>query len=167
VRTVLLLRHAKASRDNPDLLDFERPLAARGEEAAPRMGEFMAAAGLAPEQVLCSGARRAVETWQRMAPRVGNLAAAIEDDLYMASADTIIDRLRALPTEVRSVLLIGHNPGLEEAALRLCGSGKDKSLQRMRKKFPTCALAVIAFEEGSELADGAGCLEAFVQPRDL
>jgi phosphohistidine phosphatase len=167
VRILLLLRHAKSNRDTDAPSDFERPLAERGLEAAPRIGEFMTAAGLAPELVLCSGARRAVETWQWLAPRIGNPTAIVEDSLYLASSDALLERLRAVPADVRSVLLIGHNPGIEETALRLVGSGRKKPRDSLRRKFPTCGLAVISFEDGSELSDGAGCLEAFVRPKDL
>lgn len=165
--TVCLLRHAKSSWDDPGLQDYDRPLAPRGDDAARRMGEFMAASGLAPETVLCSGARRAVETWERVAPWIGNPQPEFDDTLYMAPDYRIIGRLRALPGDIQSVLLIGHNPGIEDAAIRLCGTGKEKSLDRMRKKYPTGALAMITFESVEAIGEGAGCLEAFVRPKDL
>ena len=167
MRSVCLLRHAKSDWGDPALADFDRPLAPRGLAAAPRMAEFMVAAGLVPELILCSGARRAVETFQRLAPFLGEVPALIENDLYMASSDALIQRLRAVPAEFGSVLLIGHNPGIEETAVRLAGSSKGSSLKRLRRKYPTCGLAVISFEQGADLLDGEGCLEAFVGPKDL
>lgn len=131
------------------------------------MAEFMVAAGLVPELILCSGARRAVQTLQLLAPLLGDAPALVEPDLYLASADAIIQRIRAVPADFGSVLVIGHNPGIEEAAIRIAGRGKGKSLERVRKKYPTCGLAVISFEADVDVADGNGCLEAFVRPKDL
>jgi phosphohistidine phosphatase len=169
MKTVCLLRHAKSSWDDVSQPDFQRPLAERGREAAPRMGEYMKAQGLVPDAVLCSGARRAVETWEHIAEALGSPRVHIDDNLYMAAPDAILAWLRKLQPEIASVLLIGHNPGFEELAVRLAADGKKKAMKRMRKKYPTGALAVLRFEVDTwpAIAEGGGFLEAFVRPRDL
>jgi phosphohistidine phosphatase len=169
MKTVMLLRHAKSSWDDAALPDFQRPLADRGREAAPRMGAYMKAEGLIPDAVLCSGARRAVETWELIAPELGSSRVHVDDNLYMASPDSVVTWLRKLQPEIGSVLLIGHNPGFEELATRLAGDGRKKAMKRMRKKYPTGALAIIRFEvdSWSGIVDGSGYLDGFIRPKDL
>jgi phosphohistidine phosphatase len=125
--------------------------------------------GLIPDAVLCSGARRAVETWELIAPALGSPRVHFDDNLYMASPDAILTWLTRLQPEIRSVLLVGHNPGFEELAARLSGDGAKKAMKRMRKKYPTGALAVIDFEadDWTGVRDGAGVLQRFVRPRDI
>lgn len=170
MKTLYLLRHAKSSWEDATVDDFDRPLARRGVEAAPRMAELMKQEGWIPDTVLCSAARRAVETLELIAPILqldGN--ARIERDLYMADPQSMLDRLRALPEESSAVLLIGHNPGHERLAKKLSGDGRKKALKRLRKKYPTGALAVIRFANRSwaDVAEGSGYLEAFVRPKDI
>jgi len=169
MKTVYLLRHAKSSWDDPDAPDFQRPLADRGRDAAPRMAAFMKDEGLMPDAVLCSGARRAVETWELMAPVMGEPRVHVDDNLYMAEPDAIIAWLKRLQPEIGSVLLIGHNPGFEEVAARLAVDGRKKAMKRMRKKYPTGALAAIRFDvnDWAQVGDGGGYLERFIRPRDL
>jgi phosphohistidine phosphatase len=168
MKTLYLLRHAKSSWDDIDVPDFQRPLADRGREAAPRMAEYMKSEGLMPDAVLCSGAKRAVETWELMAPVMGEPRVHVDDNLYMAAPDAIIAWLKRLQPEIGSVLLIGHNPGFEEVAARLAPDGKKKAMKRMRRKYPTGALAMIRFdvENWTDVGDGAGYLERFIRPRD-
>ncbi len=169
MKTLMLLRHAKSSCDDPSLPDFQRPLAARGRDAAPRMGKAMAKAGLRPDVVLCSGARRAVETWEAVAPNLDCEQVQVDDTLYLATADAMLAWLNQLPDSVESVLLVGHNPGFEELARRLAGDGRKKALKRLRRKYPTGALAVLTFEADNwaGLQDGAGRLDHFIRPKDL
>jgi phosphohistidine phosphatase len=169
MKNVYLLRHAKSSWDDLNVPDFQRPLAERGRETAPRIGEYMKSEGLLPDAVLCSGARRAVETWELIAPSLGSPRVNIDDNLYMASPSSIIAWLKRLQPEIASVLLIGHNPGFEEVADRLVTDGKNKAIKRMRKKYPTGALAVMQFnvEGWPNVAEGTGYLERFIRPKDL
>jgi phosphohistidine phosphatase len=169
MKTVYLLRHAKSSWDDESLDDFARPLAKRGRTAAPKMGKFMNDEGLVPDAVLCSGAKRAVETWELVGPELGSPRVHIDDNLYMATPDTILGWLQRLQPEIGTVLLIGHNPGFEELARRLAGGGKKKAVRRITKNYPTGALAVIRFEGDTwaGVAQGAGYLERFVRPKDL
>jgi phosphohistidine phosphatase len=169
MKSVYLLRHAKSSWDDASLADYDRPLAPRGRDAAPRIGAYMKAEGLVPDAVLVSGARRALETWESVRPYFGDPHERVESNLYMATPDLIFGWLRLLRDDVGSVLLIGHNPGFEEMAARLAGDGKRKAVRRMRKKYPTGALAVLRFdvEAWADIEWGQAFLERFVRPRDL
>jgi phosphohistidine phosphatase len=89
----------------------------------------------------------------------------VEDELYAASADTLLERLRAVDDEVGSVLLIGHNPGLQDLALLLAGDGAD--LERVATKFPTAALATLSVATWKRLAPGDAELTAYVVPKQL
>lgn len=166
-RQLLLLRHGKSSHDDHDLADRKRPLAPRGERAAAAIGRYMREHDLAPRLVLCSSATRARQTLDRVAAELGaSPDVRIEPDLYKASAGGLLERLRRIRDEVPSAMLVGHNPAIERLALDLATAGAD--LNDLARKYPTGALAVIAFDRSwSELdADGAR-LVAFVKPRDL
>ncbi len=170
MKTLYLLRHAKSSWDEEGIDDFDRPLASRGIEAAPRIGQDMKREGWVPDAVLCSAALRAVETLDLITPALGIAGkASIERDLYTADDRDLLERLRALPDTAASVLLIGHNPASEMLARRLCGDGEDRAMERMQEKYPTGALAVITFAAAhwGELAEGGGYLKAFVRPKDV
>jgi len=168
-KTVLLLRHAKSSREDPELADFDRPLTGRGRRDAPRMGAWMHEAGLQPDLVLCSDAKRARETWAGLAETLRCAAPVLfERALYMASAKALCRRLQRLPGKVGSVLVIAHNPGLEEAAQALA-DGSGEPMERLQRKFPTAALARLDFEieEWSQLQPDSGRMSQFVTPGAL
>jgi phosphohistidine phosphatase len=170
MKRILLLRHAKSSWSEPGLGDFERPLAPRGIRAAGTMAAYLAAEGLMPDLVLCSAARRTVETWNHLAGALGRQpTVAIEPGLYLAEADTLLDRLRAVPARISTVLLIGHNPGMEMLARTLIGGGGRADRRRLAAKYPTAALAVIDADIAGwpDLAKGKGRLERFVTPKQL
>ena len=163
---LFLLRHAKSSHDDPALADHDRPLAPRGERAAKTMGRYIRDHGVSPALVLCSSATRARETLDRLSAGIGESAVRIESELYEASAAELGERLRQIPDDVPSVMLIGHNPAIERLALDLAASGPD--LDDMARKFPTGALAVLEFDAAWSGLDSDGArLVAFVKPRDL
>lgn len=169
---VSLLRHAKSSWDDPQQKDFDRPLNERGRRAAPLIGAYLAAHGLAPDIVLCSSARRTRETLKLLVESLGRPKnTQILDTLYLASAPSLLAHINALVETFRHVLVIGHNPGLEMLASELADPvGSDKlALRRMAGKFPTGALARFEFDvdEWKGVARGEGRLIAFVTPRDL
>jgi phosphohistidine phosphatase len=173
--TLSLLRHAKSSWDKP-LDDYERPLSKRGEMAAPEMGSVIVELGRRPDLILCSGAKRTRETLQHVLEKLGTPEPAVryDDALYMATPDTIISRVKAATTNGADtapghVMIVGHNPGLEELALWLVGSGADEERARLAQKFPTAGLAVISFDSGDwdGIGPGAGRLDHFVTPRRL
>jgi phosphohistidine phosphatase len=134
------------------------------------MGAFMANAGLLPDRVLCSTARRAVETWDLVAEHLGGSSEVeLRDDLYHASAWSLLPILQGLPNSEDVVLLVGHNPTFEDLALTLAGAGAPECLTELNRKYPTGALAVIDFSVGrwQELRAGEGFLRDFVRPRTL
>jgi phosphohistidine phosphatase len=170
MKTLSLLRHAKSSWSDPDLPDEERPLAPRGRRAAAAMFRHLREEGVAPELVLCSPARRTLETFDAIAPAFGDGATLlVEDELYGASAEELVRRLRAVPSAVASVIVIGHNPGLHDLAIDLAGSGERGPLERLRTKLPTGALATFAVERDSwsDLGAGSARLIGFVVPKEL
>jgi phosphohistidine phosphatase len=170
VKTILLLRHAKSAWGDPGLGDHDRPLNRRGEKAAQAVGEYLTAHGPLPDLILCSTAIRARQT---LAPLVELLTPAppisLEKGLYLASEDVLLERLRDLPGEVRTVLLIGHNDGIWMLAEALAGQGKSSALAALREKYPTGTLASLVASTGRwpDLAVGSAELTAFVRPRDL
>jgi phosphohistidine phosphatase len=169
VRTLLLLRHAKSSWDNPGADDFERPLAPRGRRVAPLVGAEMVRRGWLPERVLCSPARRTRETWELASAALGPVPASFEPGLYLAAPAALLRLVRATPPEVGRLLLIGHNPGLQELGLLLADPRSGEDLVRLRAKLPTAGLVVLSLPDGpwSAVAAGNLRLEAFVAPRDL
>jgi phosphohistidine phosphatase len=167
MKRLYLLRHAKSSWDDPTLADHDRPLAPRGRRAAKAMADHLRMEGIAPELVLCSPSARTRQTLTAIAPGLGeNADVRIEDELYAASAAALLDVLYELPDEVGSVMLIAHNPGIQDLALSLAGGGP--AVERARSKFPTAALATLELD-GSwrELAPGGAELVTFVRPKDL
>ena len=163
---LLLLRHAKSSWDDPGLPDHDRPLAPRGHRAAERMAGYLRSNAPHVELVLCSSALRASETLERMRNAFGDAEIAVEDELYGATDDELLERLRRGADRSDTVALIGHNPGIHDLAIALAGSGE--GLERMRAKFPTGALAVLEFDgPWPRLARGGARLASFVTPKDL
>ena len=165
---LLVLRHAKSNWSNSLLADHDRPLAPRGLRAAEALAAHIATID-PPALVLCSAARRAQETLEAVR---GRLPAAtdvlIEDDLYGADAALLLARLRQVADDIPSVLLVGHNPALEDLVRDLGRNGDAGLIERVRTKFPSGALATLAFDgPWKELGSGPATLEAFVVPRDL
>ncbi|MBV9655180.1 MAG: histidine phosphatase family protein [Acetobacteraceae bacterium] len=169
---LLLLRHAKSSWDDAELSDHARPLNARGERAAATMGRAMREAGLNPDVVLVSTARRAQQTLEALEPWDETPRIDSDDALYLASPMQLLAALRKLPKTARSVLLIGHNPGLQEFALMLHGEGGDRPagspIARLSAAYPTAALAEFAVPGAwGELEAGGAQLLRFLLPRDV
>jgi phosphohistidine phosphatase len=162
-RRLYLLRHAKSSWKEQGLADHDRPLAPRGRRAAKAMRRHLREQGVEPELVLCSTARRARETLEGIEPALGRGAIRVEAELYRAAPAALLARLHAIAPAVRSVMVIGHNPGLEELAQLLAGQGT------RAEKFPTGALATLAFRGSGwgALDRGGAELVELVRPRDL
>jgi phosphohistidine phosphatase len=164
--TLYLLRHAKSSWDDPARADHDRPLAPRGLRAARRMARHLREAGVAPDLVLCSSAVRARQTLELVQPALGDAAVRVEDGLYAATADRLLERLRALPEPVRSVMLVGHNPGLQDLALDLAARGS--RLPELAAKLPTGALVTLRTDgPWATLETGAAELVDLVAPRSV
>lgn len=164
-----IVRHAKSGRDDPGIDDHDRPLAPRGRKAAPMMARWMAENDVVPGLVLVSTSRRTRETWALMkAAFKPEPEVAFEDGLYLASVDELLDRVRRLPETRGEVMLIGHNPGLQElSTLLISGNGIEHG--RLTEKFPTAALCTVDFGRRSwrHIEGGSGRLVRFVRPIDI
>jgi phosphohistidine phosphatase len=162
-KRLALLRHAKSSWSDSDLDDHERPLNGRGRRAAAQMGRYLREHELVPELVLCSSALRTRQTLDLLA--LGDRPVVrIEDVLYAASASTLLGRLRLVEDDVGSVLLIAHNPGIQDLARSLTGGRGG-----IGEKYPTGALADLEVDAASweQLGPATATLHAFVAPKDL
>jgi phosphohistidine phosphatase len=173
MKTVYILRHAKSDWADAGLKDHERPLNERGREAAPKMAAYLKAKRYKPGLVLCSTARRTVETCDLIKPALGDVPVVYEEALYLAEVRALVERLRWLDEDVEAVMIIGHNPGLEQLANGLPASPateeEERLARRMREKFSTCALAVIKLpvKTWRDVKMGAGALKDFMRPKDL
>lgn len=169
LRTLWLLRHAKTADAAPGQDDHARALEPRGRDDALHVGRHLAARGVAIDAVLCSSARRARETLERVSAECGvDWLVFDERELYLAPAADLLRRLQSLPDEVHSVLLVGHNPGIAELALQLARGGPEEDRQALRRKFPTGALAELRLDAGHWRSLPRGCeLASFVTPKRL
>ena len=158
-----LLRHAKSSWSDPGLADHDRPLAPRGRRAAKAIGRYLREQDVEPALVLCSTAARTRETLERVAPTRRDTL--FERELYGAGASALLARLHEVPADIPSVMLIGHNPGMQDLALLLARPGPE--VRALEAKFPTAALATFAVAGWSTLGPGTAELIDFVRPRDL
>jgi phosphohistidine phosphatase len=173
MRQLLLLRHAKSSWDDPSLSDHARPLNPRGRRAAAAVAQALRELGLSPDVVLVSSARRTLQTLEQIRPSFepGILVEPL-DALYLATWQSLLTLVQAVPETARSVMLIGHNPGLHEFAMALSGaaahSGGGADMQRLAEAFPTAALAEFSVAlPWRMLAAGGARLIRFMVPRDL
>jgi phosphohistidine phosphatase len=168
MKTLLLLRHAKSSRDNPRLDDFDRPLAKRGREAAPEIGQFLRHAKLFPDLVLCSTARRTQETAELALAELGRDATVrMLDALYLAAPEQILKAIHGADAKTKTLLVIGHNPGMAQLANHLVAGGDNAAIRHLREKYPTAALAVFEADVDSWSKLNHGNLTQFVTPKDL
>jgi len=174
VKRLLLLRHAKAIAGTSKSGDHGRALNERGRLDAPRMAVAMQHRRYLPDRVLCSTSKRTLETWEHVAPELdGKPDVIFADELYLAPWKLIANLVRAQPNAANVVLVIGHNPGLEECARTLARKPRTPEertrLESLNEKFPTAALAVLDFDtdQWSEVASGGGVLTDFMKPRGL
>jgi phosphohistidine phosphatase len=169
--TLMLLRHAKSDWSEDGQADIDRPLNSRGETAAKVMGRYMADNAQVPDLVLCSPARRALQTWEIAVKQLPSPPPIhVEPDIYnFGDGRMILQCLCTKARKARSVLIVGHNPSIGHLAKKLAGKGDSKLRAVMAEKYPTATLAVIVFsvDDWTELTEGAGTLMLFVRPRDL
>ena len=171
MKTLSLLRHAKSSWDDPVERDFDRPLNGRGHRAARRMGEWLKDNGAVFDSVIASPALRIRQTVEGVEAGLGaKLKPAFDKRIYMASAASLFELIQETPDEVGHLLLIGHNPGLEDLLL-LATEGDESALRAEAElKYPTATFATIELPVDNWAAVDermAGRLQAFVRPRDL
>jgi phosphohistidine phosphatase len=170
-RRLILLRHAKSAW--PDVADHERPLAPRGRRDAPAAGRWLSKAGLVPDRVICSTAERARETWQLAETKLDAHPPVVFDErVYGATSTGLLDLARQTPSGVRTLLIVGHDPTMRELTLELASAQpedeRQEALGRVRIKFPTAAIAVLAFTGAwPGLAPGQARLTDFAAPSDF
>ena len=163
--TLILTRHAKSDWGDPSQDDFDRPLNGRGRKSAPAIGAWLAKQGYLPDTVIVSGARRTVETWERMAAKLPETAMMESAPaLYLAEPQIILGVLRS--QNVPTVMIIGHNPGFALLAQSLAET--QPSHPKFRQ-YPTAATTVFGFDQESwtDVAPEQGKVLDFVVPRDL
>jgi phosphohistidine phosphatase len=172
VKRLLLLRHGKAEGASSD--DRKRALIPRGKTDSARMGRFLHEDAYSPDLILCSDSTRTRQTVDAVLPElqvwpeVKYLA-----ELYLAEPELILSLVRRANDNLESLMVVGHNPGLEQCALALAAVPLEKKFRKrydvMDEKFPTCALAVIDFDVGKwrDVTPGRGDLDAFVRPKDF
>jgi phosphohistidine phosphatase len=166
--SLVVLRHAKS--DWPaGYSDAERPVGARGRRDAGAVGRWIAENVGAPDHVVCSPARRTEETWEIAAAELGSEPEVTYDDrIYEGSRDDLLEVIRALPESDATVVLVGHNPGVQELVLALADVGDDNVRALAASKYPTAALAVLRLD-GEWATAGAkkarAELSSFVVPR--
>lgn len=168
MRTLLLLRHAKSDRDQPVVEDFARPLNVRGREAAARIGAWMKEHHLQPEWVICSPSVRTRETLTLLRQHLAIPETLIDfdDRVYLADVTTLLGVLARCPEDMNNVLLVGHNPGIEQLLVHLCG--EPLPLSAKGKLMPTAALAQITLpDDWRTLPLRAGKLTQMMRPEEL
>ncbi|MEO0440815.1 MAG: histidine phosphatase family protein [Pseudomonadota bacterium] len=171
MKKLYLLRHAKSSWDDQVARDFDRPLNDKGKRAAATIGTYVKREKLNFDLVLASPAVRVIETLENFEEACG-LAIEPQWDrrIYLASSVTLIDVLRGADDNAVSVLMVGHNPGLEDLVFDLVpDDGSSAARDEVETKYPTAALAELRLEveNWEDVADNCGSLERFTRPRDL
>ncbi len=172
MKRLLLLRHGKAEGSAPD--DRKRALVARGKTDSARMGRFLREDAYVPDLILCSDSTRTRQTLDAVQPELqAKPDVKYLTELYLAEPELILALIRKASDRIPSLMIVGHNPGLEQCALALAAVPLEKKLRKrydvMDEKFPTCALAVIDFEieKWRDVTPGRGDLDVFVRPKDL
>jgi len=167
MRRLLLLRHAKTERAAPGEADRARKLTDRGHADAPIIGAYMARHDLVPDLALVSPVTRAQQTWTAVAAMLPKKPRVDEDArIYNAGPWDLMDIIREADG-ARTLLVVGHNPGLQELAVLLIASGDADVRERIAEKLPTSGLVVIdfPFDDWPRLHPNSGRLERFVSPR--
>ena len=162
-----LLRHAKAKWAAPGARDYDRALELSGKADAEAVAASMLLAGYVPDKVLCSGAARARQTWEAVSRHLDVADIAYSDGLYSSDATGYLDLIREIGG-AGSLLVVGHNPMMEDLAMALSRGGEPAALAAVGRGFPTCCLAVIRFSTPlATIAPEDGFLEDFLAPGDL
>jgi phosphohistidine phosphatase len=170
MKTLTLLRHAKSGWDDPVERDFDRPLNGRGRRAANRMGRYLRDEGLAFDHVVASPALRVQQTIAGVEDGYGRpLSPHYDKRIYMASASTLLDVVQGLSDDHADVLLVGHNPGLEDLVLTLVPQGEAGLRDEVEIKYPTATLAEMRFDADrwADVDERSGKLVRFMRPREL
>lgn len=170
MKTLTLLRHAKSGWDDAVQRDFDRPLNGKGRRAAQAVGRHLKREGLRFDHVLASPALRVAQTLDEVrAAYGGNLQPAWDKRVYLASATSLLDMVREQDDVHGTLLLVGHNPGLEDLVLLLVPDAKAGLRGEVEEKYPTASLAELSFaiDRWADAGEGGATLTRFVRPRDL
>lgn len=170
MKTLTLLRHAKSSWNDPIERDFDRPLNGRGRRAAHRMGRYLRDEGLAFDHVVASPALRVQQTIAGVEDGYGrSLSPFYDRRIYMASATALLELVQALDDAHDRVLMVGHNPGLEDLVLLLVPQTERGLRDEVEIKYPTATLAEMRFagDRWRDVAERGGTLVRFMRPREL
>jgi phosphohistidine phosphatase len=171
MKRLTLLRHAKSGWDDPVSRDFDRPLNGKGKRAARTVGQYLRDHDLHFDRITGSPAIRVVETLEEVAAALGEtIAPAWDKRVYLASGVTLLDVVHDTPDDIESLMLVGHNPGLEDLILMLVPDrAGDEARDQVEEKFPTASIAEIMFDTDhwADIKPGSGSLVRFVRPRDL
>jgi len=172
MKRLYLLRHAKAVAADPDLDDYARELTVRGVHDAGAMARYLRKNDFTPDLILVSAAARTRQTAD-MVEREIDAPVRLVEALYLAPPGKIMSLIQLVPQSLSGVMVVGHNPGLEELATLLAREPVRRK-ERVRRdvleeKFPTAALAVLDFDivKWRDIRPGEGALVDFVRPRDL
>jgi phosphohistidine phosphatase len=168
-KRLILFRHAKSEWPE-GVNDHDRPIADRGKKAAPVMGVYLERHKLVPDLVLVSTARRAQETWARASRAIKTpIPLRNTREIYDATPAGLLDIIRGTGPDIRTLMIVGHNPGLEDLAKRLMKDSGGEPGERLRTKFPTAAIAVLSFDirDWKDAAFETGSLDRFVTPKSI
>ncbi len=161
-RRLIVLRHAKSAWETEAASDHQRPLNKRGRRDAPRVAERLCELGWKPDRAFSSDATRTRETWELMKPELGDVPVSFSRDLYLAGIAAVRVAVSSIADTVRTVMVLGHNPGWEEVVHRLSGS---------LEGLGTCNAALLAIEANSWhealLLDGCWKLVEVVRPKEI
>jgi len=163
-----ILRHAKLRWSAETLDDFGGGLNKRGKQNATLMGRYLRDAKLSPDMVLCSKAKRCKHTLKRLLAEGFSVDQQIfSNKLYLASSNELIIVIKKTPNLIGSLMIIGHNPGLESLLVLLINDKTSSSYLSIASKFPTCAFVHIQIDTDcwTKLAPGSGTLYCTVTPK--
>ncbi|MDA1097429.1 MAG: histidine phosphatase family protein [Proteobacteria bacterium] len=167
--TLYLLRHGNACFGSPEQTDHDRVLNQAGERAALLVGQYLAQLLVRLDLVLCSSAQRTRQTWELVASCLRHPPdARFERALYLCGARAMRQRIRALPNEAETAMIVSHNPDLHEAALFYSGIGDRDAMAKLQLDYSPAGLVALRFERPwAELRHHMGCLQCYVVPGDL
>jgi phosphohistidine phosphatase len=171
MKRLTLLRHAKSGWDDPVSRDFDRPLNARGKRASETIGHWLRDQNISFDYIAASPAVRVVETIEHVAIGYGETMAPMWDKrAYLASSSALLEIVHEAPETSERMLLVGHNPGLEDLILSLVpDQAGDDARDAVEEKYPTASLVEIDFDvaDWADIKTGTGTLIYFKRPRDL
>lgn len=170
MKLLYLLRHTKSSWDDPSIDDFERPLNKRGRKAAALLADYCHLQGIRPGAILCSPAKRTRQTLDPLLAALHDAPVTFDRRLYEAAPQTLLALIAELPLHCRSLLLVGHNPGLHRLALHLVKADPaNPTLRLLSNKLPTGGLVTLSSpaDDWNGLLAGDCTLDSFVRPSDL